>query len=99
MESYYVRLNQARSKAFAISKIQFKATIVVSLPSSWDIYTEPYIGESMDDTQDYWKRMSSKAFIGDIIEHYKTLKERMAGGNKSDHVLFGQACPGQHFVD
>lgn len=51
LKSYYVQINQAQSKAFQVSEIQLKATIVVSLPASWDTYTEPYIGEYTSGTQ------------------------------------------------
>ena len=99
LKAYYVQINQARSKAFRISEVQFKATIAVSLPASWDTYTEPYIGESVGETQvDYRKQMSSEAFIGDIIERYRNFKER-AITEKHDHVLLAQASSNQRFAD
>ena len=98
LKSYHVCINQACSKSFKVSEVEFKATIASSLPLSWDTYTEPYVGEYDKTQPDYRKQMSSKAFIGDIIEWYKNLQDHSVT-NRTNQVLISQTSLNWWFSD
>ena len=68
-------------KDFCITDIQFKMIIASSLPSSWDTFTEPYIGRCQGTIETDTKKLtSSQEFIGIIKEEYGRRKNRMDTG-------------------
>ena len=65
---------------FNLSDVLFKGIIASSLPPSWDIFTEPYVGilEGEDpDKLDEKKKMSLQSFIGVIKMEYLRRKDRI----------------------
>ena len=78
------RLNVLEDADFRITDIQFKTIIASSLPPSWDIFTEPYVGRRVGVIEaDPKKLTSSQEFIGILKEEYKKRKERNDGVQKT----------------
>ena len=71
------RLNILDDEDFRITDIQFKTIISSSLPSSWDTFTEPYVGRRIGTIEtDPKKLTSSQQFIGILKEEYLKRKDR-----------------------
>ena len=69
LRRYWERINLMADNDFKISDNQFKVLISSSLPTSWDIFTEGYVGHRRDVPEtDPKKLMSSQQFIGIIKE-------------------------------
>jgi len=72
---------------FHISDNQFKTIIALSLPESWDAFTEPYIGRRIGVIEtDPKKQTSSQEFIGILKEEY--IKRKNRNGTSTTHTLF-----------
>jgi len=64
-------INVLRSEHFQISDLFFKIIIASSLPPSWDLFTESYIGNKTNFIQiDPKRQMNSQEFIGVIMSEY-----------------------------
>ena len=86
LKQRWERLNVLDSPSFHIPDIQFKTLIASSLPSTWDVFTEPYMGGRIDAIEtDPKKLMSSQEFIGAIKEEYLRRKSR-AGTTTSEQA-------------
>ena len=71
LKKYWERLNLVNDDNFKIPEIQFKIAIASSLPSSWDSFTEPYVGIYKDsDAGNLKQSVTSQEFIGIIKEQY-----------------------------
>ena len=69
LKRYWERINLIGDDDFTVSDNQFKVLISSSLPSSWDTFTEGYVGRRRDVPEtDPKKLMSSQQFIGIIKE-------------------------------
>ena len=67
LKRYWERINLTADNDFKVSDNQFKVLISSSLPTSWDIFTEGYVGGRKDVPEtDPKKLMSSQQFIGII---------------------------------
>ena len=76
------RLNVLDDRDFHIPDKQFKTIIASSLPESWDVFTEPYVGGRIGTAEnDPKKLMSSQEFIGTIKEEY--LRRQTRDGNNA----------------
>jgi len=77
LKQQWERPNVLDSPSFHIPDIQFKTLIASSLPSNWDVFTEPYMGGRIDVIEtDPKKLMSSQECIGAIKEEYLRRKNR-----------------------
>ena len=69
LKRYWERINLMADDDFKVSDNQFKVLISSSLPSTWDTFTEGYVGRRKDVPEtDPKKLMSSQQFIGIIKE-------------------------------
>ena len=83
LKKQWERLNVLEDADFRITDIQFKTIIASSLPSSWDVFTEPYVGRRVGVVeQDPKKLASSQEFIGILKEEYMKRKERNGNTQK-----------------
>ena len=83
-------LNLFGNEDYKISDTQFKAHIASSLPPSWDIFTEPYVGCCVGVKEANSKKLiHSQEFIGIIKEEYLWHKSRV-DEEKSDQTYFSQ---------
>jgi hypothetical protein len=88
LKQQWERLNVLDSPSFHIPDLQFKTLIASSLPSSWDVFTEPYMGGRIDAIEtDPKKLMSSQEFIGAIKEEYLRRKSRV-GNTAPDQTYY-----------
>ena len=77
LKKLWERLNVLEDANFRITDIQFKTIIASSLPPSWDIFTEPYVGRQVSVAEhDPKKLTSSQEFIRILKEEYVKRKER-----------------------
>jgi hypothetical protein len=80
LKTYWERVNLMTNDDFKLPDLYFKIIISSSLPSSWDIFTESYIGGQKGQVEkDPKKLMSSQEFIGIIKEEYGRRKGCTAG--------------------
>ena len=69
LKRYWEQINLTADNDFKVLYNQFKVLISSSLLSSWDIFTEAYVGGRRDVPEtDLKKLMSSQQFIGIIKE-------------------------------
>ena len=69
LKRYWERINLIADSDFKVSDNQFKVLISSSLPTSWDMFTEGYVGRHKDIPEtDPKKLMNSQQFIGIIKE-------------------------------
>ena len=77
LKKQWERLNVLDDEDFRITDTQFKTIIASSLPKSWDIFTDPYVGRRKGTVEtDPKKLTSSQEFIGIIEEEYIRRKAR-----------------------
>jgi hypothetical protein len=77
LKHQWERLNVLDDRDFHITDKQFKTIIASSLPETWDIFTEPYIGGRIGTVEsDPKKLMSSQECIGILKEEYIRRKNR-----------------------
>ena len=77
LKHQWERLNVLDDRDFHITDKQFKTIIASSLPETWDIFTEPYVGGHIGTVEsDPKKLMSSQEFIGILKEEYIQRKNR-----------------------
>ena len=60
---YWKHLNLVEDSSFKISEIQFKITIISSLPPSWDTFTSPYESVHKGDSTDPKLLVTSQELI------------------------------------
>jgi hypothetical protein len=71
LKQYWERITQMDDGDFRISDTLFKIIISSSLPLSWDMFTESYVGSRKGVTEtDPKKLMGSQQFIGILKEEY-----------------------------
>jgi hypothetical protein len=71
LKKLWERLTVLDDADFRITDIQFKTIIASSLPSSWDVFTEPYVGRRVGVAENDPKKLtSSQEFIGILKEEY-----------------------------
>jgi len=71
LRQYFLWINLTADPDFKISDAQFKVIISLSLPQSWDTFTEDYVGWRTDIVKTNPKKlMTSQEFIGIIHEEY-----------------------------
>jgi hypothetical protein len=71
LKKQWEHLNILDDADFRITDIQFKMIVASSLLSSWDIFTEPYVGCCIGTAEkDSKKLTSSQEFIGILKEEY-----------------------------
>jgi len=79
---------QINDPDFHISNPLFIVIISSSLPSSWDTFTEPYVGGKRGlDQNDPWSTMGSQEFIGILKEHYTHLVARAKQGESVSQAI------------
>jgi hypothetical protein len=84
LKSYWDCINKFPNTNFHISDTQFKSIISASLPSSLQMFVEPYNGNANDpNNPDPKRRMSSDAFIGLLRKEYKIQYNRASNGNNN----------------
>jgi hypothetical protein len=72
LKSYCNCINKFPNADFHISDTQFKSIISASLPSTWQMFIEPYNRNVNDPNDpDLKQHMSSDAFIGLLCEEHK----------------------------
>ncbi|KAG6838900.1 hypothetical protein C0991_007454, partial [Blastosporella zonata] len=76
LKKTWEQLNRVGDEDFHLTDRQFKTIIALSLPPSWDIITDPYLGRLKPNEVDSKKTMGSQEFIGVLTEKYKTWKLR-----------------------
>jgi transposase InsO family protein len=109
LKTHWDRLNLVDDDDFAISERQFKVLISTSLPSSWDAFTDQYIGGGKKEALvDPKKRQSVQQFIGLIREEYmrrvnRTQKlestNQVTGGKRDLAARMGQPQANQRSVN
>ena len=73
---------------FKVSDNQFKVLISSSLPSSWDIFTEGYVGRQKDVPETNPKKlMSSQQFIG-VIKEEATRRDARKAETTHQTILY-----------
>jgi hypothetical protein len=71
LKTYWECVNLMSNDDFKLPDLYFKIIISSSLPSSWDVFTESYVGGQKGQVErDPKKLMSSQEFIGIIKEEY-----------------------------
>ena len=96
LKQQWEHLNILDSPRFHIPDIQFKTLIASSLPATWDVFTEPYMGGRIDVVEtDPKKLMSSQEFIGAIKEEYLHCKSR-AATTASDQTYYAKTFAKNH---
>jgi len=70
LKKYWERLNLVDDDNFKIPEVQFKITIISSLPPSWDSFTRPYISIGKTDNFDPKLKATSQELIGVLKEEY-----------------------------
>ena len=69
LKTYWERINLNCDHELKLSDRYFKVIILSSLPPSWDVFAEPYVGGSKgEEEKDLKKLTSSQEFIGVIRE-------------------------------
>jgi hypothetical protein len=100
LKSYHDCINKFPNANFHVSDMQFKSIILVSLPSTWQTFVEPYNRNVNDPNDpDPKRRMSSDAFIGLLHEEYKIQYNQASnrnnnGTNGSINLVKGQMTTG-----
>ena len=78
LKELWEQLNLFGNKDYKIPDTQFKAHIASSLPPSWDIFTEPYVGCHVGVKETNAKKLiHSQELIGIIEEEYLQRKSRV----------------------
>src|SRR5882757_9582081 len=79
------------NKNFNVLDMQFKTIIASSLPASWDIFTDPYVGASPRAIGEINSKESilSQEFIGILKEEYLHRKSRTLIAKNGKHVAIG----------
>lgn len=89
LKSYWERLNMIDEDDFKISDKFFKVVISSSLPPSWDMFTETYVGGRKGEVKtDPKKLTTSTTFIGIIREEYL---RRMTRAQRTEQGSTNQA--------
>ncbi|KAF8260560.1 hypothetical protein EI94DRAFT_1706198 [Lactarius quietus] len=71
LKKYWEWINLMSDDNFKLPDLYFKIIISSSLPSSWDIFTEPFVGGMKGEVErDTKKLMFSQEFIGILKEEY-----------------------------
>ena len=72
LKEIWEKLNMLNNKNFNVPDMQFKTIIASSLPASWDIFTDPYVGASPRAIGEINSKESilSQEFIGILKEEY-----------------------------
>jgi len=92
LKLYWECINLMADDDFKVSDNQFKVLISSSLPSSWDTFTEGYVGRQRDVPEtDPRKLMSSQQFIGVLKEEATRRDARRA---ESSHLITSASDPG-----
>jgi hypothetical protein len=77
MKQYWERINMIGDDDFHITDHFFKVIISSSLPLSWDVFTESYVGGRKGAAEtDEKKLMKSQEFIGILKEEYQRREDR-----------------------
>lgn len=64
LKKYWEHLNLVNDNSFKILEVQFKITIISSLPMSWDTFTQPYASIGKGDYTDLKLHITSQELIG-----------------------------------
>ena len=87
LKKLWEHLNVLNNADFHIMDIQFKTIITSSLPSSWDVFTKPYVGRWVGVAEkDPKKLTSSQEFIGILKEEYMKRKDRNGNTQQVYHM-------------
>ncbi len=87
LKKLWERLNVLDDADFRITDIQFKTIIASSLPSSWDVFTEPYVRRQVGVVEkDPKKLTSSQEFIGILKEEYMKRNDRNGNAHQVYHM-------------
>jgi gag-polypeptide of LTR copia-type len=85
IKSIWECINVLSGEHFKFSGQFFKLVVASSLPASWDIFTDPYMGsETGIYSLDSRRNMSSQEFLGVIISEYQHRQSR-----SEDHLHDG----------
>lgn len=77
LKKLWERLNVLEDSDFRITDMQFKTIIASSLPQTWDVFTEPYVGRRVGIAENNPKKqMSSQEFISILKEEHQKRKDR-----------------------
>ena len=78
LKTYWERINLISNDDFKLPDMYFKVIISLSLPASWDTFTETFVGgQKGQEEKDPRKLLSSQEFIGTIKEEYARRLTRM----------------------
>ncbi len=94
LKKQWEHLNILDDDDFHITDKQFKTIIASSLPNTWDVFTEPYIGGHKGIIENNPKKLAgSQEFIGVLKEEYICHKDWM--GNQTFYSNSKQSQGGQ----
>jgi hypothetical protein len=92
LKTFWNRLCMLDDEDFTVSDIQFKTIVASSLPTSWDTFTEPYVGRRKGTTPTEKNLTKSQEFIGAVKEEYLRRKERAEHENpeRTERAFYSQ---------
>ena len=83
-------INTLASKHLHISDKLFKVVISISLPHSWDVFTNKFVNDPKDEEDQPKKCADSQTFIGAIVSEYRLRATRISTGKASNIAYRGQ---------
>ena len=86
LKKYWEHLNLVNDESFKILEVQFKITIVSSLPQSWDNFTWPYTSIRKGDSGDPKLMVTSQELIRVLKEEY-VWHQQCAGKLQKDKAV------------
>ena len=86
LKKYWECLNLVNDSNFKIPEVQFKITIISSLPPSWDNFTWPYISIQKGDNIDPKLQVTFQELIGVLKEEYVRCQQRSRKLEKQETV-------------